>query len=316
MENPVALFQGILQHLSKQPYQIREQHCDAIRFMLEDYVKIFPPVSINTYTTLFSELYKISGFYAQDKTIVELGPGFSLGLVFLAALSGAHKTWAADLYPHDMGPDHDFIISMFGHLAKDSRFLITKDQPWDKNRLDNEFAQLIEKNAQGKYAFRKEKIEYLFPFSGEKLPFENETIDLSLSCAAFEHFRDPVAVVRELARITRPQGLSCHIIDLRDHRNFEQPLDFLTLSEDAWQRMHQGSYSYTYTNRLRHAQIVSLFDNYGFKLDGVRATITLPLEEEVKARFVAPYNAMPDHELETLVQIYVFKKDHACSFCP
>jgi len=310
MDNPVALFQSILQYVSKLPYDVREKACDSIQFLLEDYVKIFPPASTKTYTTIFTALRDIAGFYAKDKDVLELGPGFSLGVIFLAALSGARKAWAADLFPHNMGPDHDYIVSMYEHLEKNSRFLVTMDQPWDGDRLVGEIARLIEKDANGRFAFRKDKVEYLFPYSGEKLPFADESIDLSISCAAFEHFRDPVAVVKELARITRPAGLSCHTIDFRDHRNFSRPLDFLFMTEDEWQRFHQQSPSYVYTNRLRPSQTVSLFDSLGFSLVGVRPQITIPLEKDIKARFVPPYNAMPDSELETLVQVYVFRKDH------
>jgi len=310
MENPAVVFQSLLKQLSSMPYPLREKCCNDIQFLLEDYVKFFPPVSIKTYTTLFSALREIADFYVQDKNVLELGPGFSLGLIFLAALSGARKTWAADLFPHDMGPDNDYIVSMFEHIEKDSRFLVTMDQPWNTDRLATEFSKLIEKDAQNRFAFRKDKLEYLFPYSGENLPFTKETIDLSLSCAAFEHFRNPVAVVNELSRVTSPGGLSCHTIDFRDHRNFNLPLEFLTLTDDSWQQIHQNSFSYTYTNRLRHSQVVSVFDAGGFSLMGVRPLITLPIDQGTIQRLVAPYNTMPISELEILVQVYVFRKDH------
>jgi SAM-dependent methyltransferase len=311
MENPVVQFQLMLKAISGMPYAAREKACDSIQFLLEDYIKIFPPVSIKTYTSLFSAMREFAGLFIQDKDVLELGPGFSLGLVFLAALSGARKAWAADLFPHNMGPDHDYIVSMYEHVAKNPRFLITMDQPWDVDRVTNEFAKLIDRDQQGRYSFRKSKIEYLFPFTGEKLPFDNEAIDVSLSCAAFEHFREPAAVVRELSRITRPAGVSCHIIDFRDHRDFTRPFEFLTMTENAWQQFHSASQSYTYTNRLRHSQVVSLFNDAGFRLLGVQPSITGLLDKEVQARLVAPYTDIPVGELETLVQIYVFRKDHA-----
>ena len=171
MENPVRYFQALLGQLSQLPFANREEACNSIQFLLEDYIKVFPPVSIKTYTTLFSALRECAGFRPYETDILEIGPGFSLGLIFLAALSGARKTWAADLFPHDMGPDHDFIISMYAHVEKDSRFLIAQDTPWDKDRLANEFAKVIGKDAHGRFTFRKEKVEYLFPYSGDNLVY-------------------------------------------------------------------------------------------------------------------------------------------------
>jgi hypothetical protein len=95
---------------------------------------------------------------------------------------------------------------------------------------------------------------------------------------------------------------------MRDHRDFSQPLDYLMVTEDAWRQLHLASPSYTYTNRLRPSGVVSLFGSAGFTLLGVRPLISLRPDNELRARFVEPYASMPDSELFTLVQIFIFRK--------
>lgn len=42
--------------------------------------------------------------------------------------------------------------------------------------------------------------------------------------------------ISELARVTEPGGIHTHQIDLRDHRNFDRPLDHLLIDRDAYIR--------------------------------------------------------------------------------
>ena len=46
--------------------------------------------------------------------------------------------------------------------------------------------------------------------SAAELPFEDGSFDVAISVSAFEHFRDPHAVLREQARVLRPGGLVYH----------------------------------------------------------------------------------------------------------
>jgi SAM-dependent methyltransferase len=310
MENPITQFQNAMQSLSQLPYPLQEKSCNAMQFIIEDFIKKFPPSSIKVNKLLFSALKEIADFYARDKVVLEIGPGFNVGVMLLAALGGATKAIGVDLFPHDMGPDHDFIVSMFAQVEENPEVPIIEGQPWSKDRLATEFATLIEKDEKGRYAFRKNRLEYLFPYNAEKLPCENDSIDLVFTSAAFEHFRNPEKVVEELSRVTRLGGVSCHSIDQRDHRNFSKPLEYLKLDEKTWQELNSSSPSYIYTNRLRNSQTISLFENYGFTLLGVRLISSIRPDNELRQQFEEPYKSMPDNDLFTLGQIYIFRKDH------
>ena len=308
MNNLAQNFHNELRHISALPFDQQEAVCNSLQFLLEDYVKKFASASIKTYQILFSALRDIAGFYSSDKTVLEIGPGFNLGVLFLAALGGARKAIGVDCFTHDMGPEHDFIMSMYSSIMKDPTVPIINDNLWNTERLTDEFAKIIQKDNYGKYAFKKDRIEFLHPYSADKLPVPDSSIDLVITSAAFEHFLNPADVVKELFRISSRGGISCHAIDMRDHRDFTKPLEFLTINENEWDEINRRSLGYSSTNRLRPKQIISLFNSAGFDLDGVKPLISLRPDSELSSRFVEPFKSMPENELFTLVQIFIFRK--------
>ncbi len=79
--------------------------------------------------------------------------------------------------------------------------------------------------------------------------------DLVLSSSVFEHLDDVEGVTASLARLTRPDGVHLHYIDVRDHY-FRLPFEMLTFSETAWRRfLNPGSN----LNRLRPWQYEAVF---------------------------------------------------------
>ena len=73
------------------------------------------------------------------------------------------------------------------------------------------------------------------------------SIDVSVSNAVFEHISDVNATFAALARVSRLGSLTCHQVDLRHHKNFTRPWDFLLTPEHQW-RAEDGLHS---GNRLR-----------------------------------------------------------------
>jgi SAM-dependent methyltransferase len=89
--------------------------------------------------------------------------------------------------------------------------------------------------------------------------------DVVVSNAVFEHVLDAGAVTRHLARITRPGGWGIHQIDLRDHSDFDRPLEYLLLTEGGvgpWLRKtgtHMG-------HPRRLGAYVTAFSEAGFEI--------------------------------------------------
>lgn len=53
---------------------------------------------------------------------------------------------------------------------------------------------------------------YRFDWSGYRLPFDDNEFDFVVSQETFEHVMDPAAAIRELARVTKPDGFHIHTL--------------------------------------------------------------------------------------------------------
>jgi hypothetical protein len=58
-------------------------------------------------------------------------------------------------------------------------------------------------------------------------------VDIVLSTSVFEHLDDVPGITKALAKLTAPQGIHLHFVDLRDHF-FKYPFEMLKFSERVW----------------------------------------------------------------------------------
>ena len=87
------------------------------------------------------------------------------------------------------------------------------------------------------------------------------SIDVSVSNAVFEHIADVNATFTALARVSRLGSVTCHQVDLRWHRNFSRPWDFLLTPERQWRPqdgLHNG-------NRLRLQEFLEAARRSGWR---------------------------------------------------
>jgi SAM-dependent methyltransferase len=60
-----------------------------------------------------------------------------------------------------------------------------------------------------------------------------DPVDIVISSSVYEHLEDVEGITRALARLTRPDGIQIHYVDLRDHF-FKYPFEMLRFSESTW----------------------------------------------------------------------------------
>jgi len=60
-----------------------------------------------------------------------------------------------------------------------------------------------------------------------------EPVDFVISSSVYEHVDDVEGITRALAKLTKPDGLHIHYVDLRDHY-FKYPFEMLRFSEHTW----------------------------------------------------------------------------------
>ena len=58
-------------------------------------------------------------------------------------------------------------------------------------------------------------------------------VDFVISSSVYEHLDDVEGITRALAKLTKPDGIHIHYVDLRDHF-FKYPFEMLRFSEQAW----------------------------------------------------------------------------------
>lgn len=62
-----------------------------------------------------------------------------------------------------------------------------------------------------------------------------EPVDIVISSSVYEHLDDVEGITGALAKLTRPDGIQIHYVDLRDHY-FKYPFEMLRFSESTWRR--------------------------------------------------------------------------------
>ena len=148
------------------------------------------------------------------------------------------------------------------------------------------------------------------------IPLEHQvgdigTIDLKAasvnwmsSRAVLEHFLDFESAVTRLKEITAPGGVAWHLVDLIDHRNYNEP-----------QKFHQRSmleepddWTDGLINCLRAGEIVQHFERVGFEILSKCAPIEKPYPPE-RLKFLNPrYREMPEEDINTLHLDLVIKR--------
>jgi SAM-dependent methyltransferase len=168
-------------------------------------------------------------------TVLEIGPGGNLGVVLRFLDAGAERAVCLDVVPWAATKDH---AELYDHIVGDSTPLY-------------------------------ERIDYRCPEAIETTGLPDDSFDIIYSHACLEHVLDPAKAVASIGRLLKPGGVTSHQIDLRDHRDFSRPLEFLRYSDRVWKLAHSHT---AFTNRWRRSDWAAAFADAG--LDVISAAST------------------------------------------
>jgi hypothetical protein len=101
-------------------------------------------------------------------------------------------------------------------------------------------------------------------------------VDAVLSTSVYEHLDDVKGITHALAKLTAPNGVHLHFVDLRDHF-FKYPFEMLMFSENMWKNFLNPTSN---LNRFRLTNYREVFDAYFQK---VNITVLERLENEFRA---------------------------------
>jgi SAM-dependent methyltransferase len=192
-----------------------------------------------------TELARIQGIYRQylryaewqpamlaGKRMLELGPGFTIGVPLMFAADGAEHAAGLDKFvPLQDGPFYVKLYSQIrgtlnqvGQANFDAAIQLSPRITLNPSRLT--------------YVYGKDVTECVQDLGPA-------TYDLIVSNAVLEEMYDPTPVFEAQGRLLRPGGLMIHKIDFGDYGMFSKhgfhPLEFLTVPDWAYRRMVESS---------------------------------------------------------------------------
>ena len=109
----------------------------------------------------------------------------------------------------------------------------------------------------------------------ESIQKQISQVDIVLSTSVFEHVDDVPGITKALAKLTAPQGVHVHFVDLRDHF-FKYPFEMLKFSEGVWKNFLNPTSN---LNRYRINDYQRVFKSNFAK---VEITVLERLEEEFR----------------------------------
>lgn len=154
---------------------------------------------------------------------------------------------------------------------------------------------------------RSWRIEYRAPADARTTGLPAGSIDCAVSVETLEHIPkgDIAAILKELRRIMRPDGLVLMQIDYGDHfKGFDPSIssfNFLTYSEEDWAPFQSR---FQYVNRLRHSEYLQLFSEAGFELLSDQPDRRTP-EQHILERLAPCFRGFSEEDLFTLGSLIV-----------
>lgn len=258
-----------------------------------------------------------NGLDVRPATVVEFGPGDSLGIGLAALLSGSEKFCAVDVVQF-AGPEKnlrifDALADLFRRRAPipdDSEFpevtprLANHDFP--SYILDD--ARMREALSPGRLKLIRDSIAGAADGDGNgpvvyKTPWadygiiEPEAADLIYSQAVMEHIDDLPHAYRAMHRWLKPAGYVSHSIDFRSHRLARGWNGHLAYSDFTW-RLIRGRRPYL-VNRQPLSAHLALLRAQGFAIleqTGERAAPDVP-----RQRLAPRFREMSDADFTTAV---------------
>ncbi len=221
----------------------------------------------------------------RGRRVLELGPGDTRAVALMAKLRGAKQVDGLDA---------------FDITSRDEKYLRGIYEP------------LMERDgAPGGYLRAKELLRDTRMLHDRARLGTGERYDLVISRAVLEHVTDLDGLFADLAKVTTPDAVQIHKVDLRCHGNkFDHELDFLMFPEPVYRAMasHTGM-----PNRVRAQGYLDLGAHHGFALVYAGATHRISVAEvaAVRDQLASPFNAMPPETLAVLgVWLVLVGKDH------
>lgn len=195
-------------------------------------------------------LYEIH-FDLRGKSVLEMGASPDPGLPLIMLLNDASKYYSNNILPLRDRLSRDYAHIIYAILSS----ILPQDPP---------LLTKIGSFEEDKFILSQDKFIPIFPIPAEQIDLPDESIDLTYSFSVFEHVSSPRAVIINAFRLLKPGGVMYATIDLRDHRDFSNPLESLKYSSAEHARLFEkGDLG---ENLWRSSDFLKCFEETGFKV--------------------------------------------------
>jgi len=216
-------------------------------------------------------------FSRAGMNVLELGPGDSVFTAVIAKAMRANRIWLVDAGAFAV-TDMSAYQALFAFLRK-------RGFPLSNIRNPQSFSEVL---GQCNAAYLTEGV-------GSLAHLDDQSVDFCFSNAVLEHIpkREMALLARELKRMLRPGGICVHRVDLQDHLSGQ--LNNLRFSEEVWESRLFRNAGF-YTNRIRYAEMVALFEQAGFVCN-VPRIINWDQLPTPRAKMDRSFRSLPDEDL-------------------
>jgi len=256
------------------------------RQLFSDPIWRFGPLRINE---VASEGYNLLREFTpiEGKTYCDLGCGtmHPLGIAAIFYLNGAAHTLSTDFFPADERRAAEALADLLWDcFCSMERWCWSGNVVQFQERL-GEFD--IPALRSGNLKTGTAKVPMLHVVTDIHSPsLQPNSIDLMSSRAVLEHFLDFGTAVGRLYDLMRPGGVAAHVIDIIDHRHYNDPEAFHYFSF----LVEGADWSDGLVNRLRSSEIKNHFQQAGFeilKYKEIRSEMPPGFREKIVGRFRA-----------------------------
>lgn len=184
-------------------------------------------------------------FVAEDFNVLEFGPGDSVFTAMVAKAMGAGRVWLVDAGP--------FATTEPKAYAAMAEYLQAQHYQLPFASQFTDFQDVLAAS----------HAEYLTDGVASLPKIPSHSVDFCLSNAVLEHIPkgDFPRLAIELKRLLKPEGVCVHRVDLKDHLG--GGLNNLRFSAATWEGRLFSSSGF-YTNRIRYAEMLAMFEQAGF----------------------------------------------------
>ena len=249
------------------------------------------PENIQHIKKIFDALVNKSGLgssFFEGKTLIEIGPGDTLGVALMFIANGAQKVICIDSFKCVQETEkhveiYEGIVNGF------------EGDEWERCQDTIGWSS-------GSVKINPEKIQYLpnIPFERADMIAE-KSVDVIYSYDVLEHTINVRECFRQMKRLLKKGGYCIHEVDLAGHGEFDapfHPLDFLRFSPRLWHLMNSNRGA---PNRVRFGEYMNILSEMNLEVVKL-AKDQIPEEEVEKVRpfLSGEFKKLPTEELSVV----------------